>query len=40
MIFDIGFHRGAFTLAHINNTDKVIAVEANPKLYKQGIAQF
>lgn len=41
MIFDIGFHRGAFTLAHLNNADdKVVAIEANPHLYNEGIARF
>ena len=35
MFFDIGSNVGAWSLANINNCDKIVAVEASPTTFKQ-----
>lgn len=40
LIYDLGFHKGEDTENYLNKGFKVIAVEANTKLYEKGLRNF
>lgn len=40
LIYDLGFHIGQDTDYYLKKGFKVIAVEANPKLYREGLSKF
>ena len=40
LIFDLGFHKGEDTHYYLASGHNVVAVEADPTLYKKGLEQF